>query len=419
MNKEIIDKYNNLFHKANDLYQQKEYKKALSIYQQIRERFPEDTSLLSNLGATLLKLGNIKEAKNILDKALSIDENHISALVNRGSLYKNIGEFQKSKIDLEKAVKLDEANIDANINLAFTYLSLEEYDKAWKHFEYRKQKLDLPICPYNYWNGNFYKNRTILIITEQGLGDAIWLSRFDKLLKEKEMIPIWAVEKPLVDIFVKNGIESFDINYLSNTVEKFFFDYYLYSFDLLKFLNITPKNIQNFPQIKTPYIATNSTLNVDNTSFNIGFAHAGNSNHLNDTNRSIDLEIFSTIFDTQNTYYAIQKEIDREKLISFGLANLFDTSPLLQTFEDTAAIINSMDLIITVDTSLAHLSGAMGKETWLLLPKVADWRWLQKGENTNWYPSIKIFRQEKQGEWNTVLEKVKRQLAKKIEIELV
>ena len=418
MKKQNIDDLNKLFHQANKLYQDEKYEEAINIYKDLLEKIPNDTALLANYASALYKTKQYQKSLNLLNKSLNIDPKHVGSLVNRGDLYKRIGEFDKAKIDLEKAVKLAPNLVDAHINLGFLYLTIKEYQKGWEHLKYRYTKLNLPKCPYPYWNGELKKDKVLLILAEQGFGDTIWMARVNNYLKEKGLLPVWGVDSSLVELFNRNNIEAYEQDFLLQNQNKFLFDYYIYLFDMHRVLNITPINIRNFVDTDRAYIKTQDSLNIKNDSLNIGFAYSGNKKHKNDKNRSIKLDIFSKLFDSNANFFAIQKNVDIEKLISFEKENIFDTSPLLNSFADTAAVVNSMDVIITVDTSLAHLAGAMGKETWLLLPYVADWRWLQEGNNTKWYPSVKIFRQKIDGDWESVIKEISLAINSKM-IELV
>ena len=140
----------------------------------------------------------------------------------------------------------------------------------------------------------------------------------------------------------------------------------------------------------------------------VGFVWSGNSNHKNDHNRSLLLANVLPFFSSKFEYVSLQKEVrEVDNLTLNSNPHILNFSTHLNDFVDTAALIENLDLVISVDTSVAHLSGALGKKTWVLLPDVPDWRWLLDREDSPWYPSIKLYRQTSVGDWNGVLDKVK------------
>jgi hypothetical protein len=147
--------------------------------------------------------------------------------------------------------------------------------------------------------------------------------------------------------------------------------------------------------------------------FRIGFVWAGSANHQNDRNRSCPLEQFHVLVREGITLYSLQKGVDPGDLTKFG-NGLIDLSRDLHDFTDTAAAVQNMDLIITVDTSVAHLAGAMNKPVWVLLPYASDWRWLVDREDSPWYPSAKLFRQTCPGDWETTFNNVVNTLAETV-----
>jgi len=169
------------------------------------------------------------------------------------------------------------------------------------------------------------------------------------------------------------------------------------------------------PTTKTPYLTVPpqttkhwQTKIKQTNKLKIGITWQGNPNHGRDQHRTIDLTKLTPLLNLPNTqYYSLQKN-PTTKLP----AKLIDLNPDLTNFLETAGAIENLDLIITIDTATAHLAGALNKPTWLLLPENADWRWQRKGTTTNWYPSMKLYRQQKQGEWEPVIEKIKQELQK-------
>jgi hypothetical protein len=138
----------------------------------------------------------------------------------------------------------------------------------------------------------------------------------------------------------------------------------------------------------------------------IGLAWSGAPNHKNDHNRSIALSAFAPVLNPQCEYHSLQKEIRAADITFFSSSSIISHAENLSDFLDTASLVSEMDLVITVDTSIAHVAGALGKKVWLLLPFVPDWRWLTEREDSPWYPTVRLFRQPRLGDWNSVITKV-------------
>ncbi len=392
-----------LFKKANDLYSRKRYEDAIDLYRQILAQYPQEPSVRLNLGAALFKIGNIEDAYKIFTDLIEEDPTNLNAWLNRGDLLKKSGRYDEAYADFSTACKIDDESAEAHLFLGLLQLLKGDYKEGWKHFGYREKRLKLPGFPFPRWRAEAGGDRTILVVTEQGLGDTLQLVRFDAVLRNMGLFPFWSVRTPLVGLLKQNGIEAFDERILDTLCEKNSFDFYTYAFDIPAVLEATPETLY----APSRYLQTKSTLNVDSSRFNVAFAHKGNPEHAGDRFRSMPLETFAPILENEKCdFYSTQLDIDQKELISLKRENLFDTAPLLEDFADTAAVINSMDLVITVDTSLAHLAGAMGKPVWLLLPHVPDWRWGLDTSKTPWYPSIELFRQTAINEWEPVVQRV-------------
>jgi hypothetical protein len=240
-----------------------------------------------------------------------------------------------------------------------------------------------------FWNGEDIKGKRLLVFSEQGFGDAMQCIRY--LPKIKDVTLIGELQQNLVPLME----DFFDITLGRSdnfNVDKPFMDTeydYIVSFSSLPYL--LDQELKNIPSC--PYLFGDSRFKVDKSKFNVGIVWAGNPVHPNDINRSCPLEYFTKLLQIENIQlYNLQKGKKFEGAIDCELNN----------FQDTADIIKELDLVISVDTAVAHLAGAMNKKVFLLLPFCHDHRWLLNSDKSPWYPSMKIFHQKKAGDWDSI-----------------
>jgi hypothetical protein len=179
---------------------------------------------------------------------------------------------------------------------------------------------------------------------------------------------------------------------------------------LLKLLNINPLNDVNIlPNFNIEN--KESKFIKQNSDIKIGFNFAGNSKHLNDHNRSMSFDNFKPLFAIKNTsYYSFHIDEQKKMVQECELDNVIDLSERINNFNDTAVLLKEMDLVITIDSSLAHLAGSLGVKTWVMLSKVPDWRWMLDRSDSPWYPTIRLFRQEELKDWDSVISEIKKAL---------
>jgi hypothetical protein len=254
------------------------------------------------------------------------------------------------------------------------------------------------------------QGKTILIYGEQGLGDFIQFCRYVKLVSDLGAKVILETPEALAGL-----MESLEgISQLVIKGEEF--PIYDYQSPLLSLPLAFHTNLNSIPNA-VGYINLDHHLNKtmewkarlgSKLKPRVGLVWSGNPRHKNDHNRSLLLRDIFPFLPNQFEYISLQKEVrEVDKLTLDSNPLILNFASYLNDFLDTAALIDNLDLVITVDTSVAHLSGALGKKTLLLLPYVADWRWLLDREDSPWYPSMKLYRQHAIGDWNSVLDKVK------------
>ena len=436
------------------LAKQDKHQEAINAYDEalkIREDFIE---VLFNKSNSMIELLKEEEAIKILEKILKIDSKHANSLANKGILLNKFSKYTQSidyflgaininqelkeahsglgesmlylnrnheaLIAFDKAIEIDPSFSSAYLNKAFSYLVMGEFKKGWLFYEYRWKTKD----PAAYLHPQLPQLKTlkgisdkcILVWAEQGLGDTLQFSRYISLLQDRGADIIFEVQPSLFGLF--SSQEWCSVIARGNPFRKPDYQTPLLSLPLL-----FETDLASIPSCNT-VLKTNAdrvakfhkTLSLGKDRLNIGLACSGNSEHKNDRNRTMPLHHIAPLLPLANVFL-IQKEVRASDLeflgdhpeIHFMGAELYD-------FEDTAAVVQNMDLIISVDTSLAHLAGSLGKKLLVLLPWAPEWRWLLNRQDSPWYPSATLLRQPSMGDWGAVIEKV-REFAKNIVIE--
>ena len=362
------------------------------------------------LGILYKKIALYDESLIAFDIAVKINPNLDKAYVNMGAINFLKGQYEEAITLFQKAISINNDNADAHWNLALSLLLRGDFKRGWREYEYRWRLKDAIIPKINIplWDGKTNKGR-ILIITEQGLGDAIQFIRYVKPLSQRGLQVSVQCQRELKNLF-KN---------IPN-LETFTFDDYLPDFDFFSPILTLPylfeTTLETIP-CEIPYLFANNDKIVKfqrligkNEKQKVGLVWAGKGSHEMDMNRSINLSMLSSLFELKNIeFYSLQKG-DASKEVSL-FNNIIDLTGHLEDFSDTAGLIYYLDLIITVDTSVAHLAGAMGKKVWILLPFCPDWRWLLDKEDSPWYPTARLFRQKKAGDWIEVIHNVTQELS--------
>lgn len=412
---DFIDALNN---KGNAMKGLKRYNEALEIYEEVLKINPLFLDSLNNKANCLKALKKYEEAITIYNKAININENFVEAIYNQGICYYLLGNFSSAIECNEKVIKLNPNFKEGHYNLGLLQLTVGNYAEGWKHYEWRKnqnnQKTEYPIQDKEKeWLGDHnIKNKIIYIIKEQGLGDYINYCRYLPMVEAlgaKIILDTPDVLKPLID--------NMKINYThTSELKKINFDHYCYICSLPYVFN---SNLNNIPN-KVPYFSTsNEEINywkkkIFKTSRKkIGLKWSGSKAHKNDKNRSLKLNEILSLFELPFEFYSLDFDLSEEdKQIIKKIPNLNFYGEDLLGLERTAGLIHNLDLIISVDTSMAHLSGALGKEVWILLHEIPDYRWLLDTDKTIWYPSAKLFRKKKFEKWENIIQIIKKNLLK-------
>jgi tetratricopeptide (TPR) repeat protein/ADP-heptose:LPS heptosyltransferase len=373
------------------------------------------------LGNAMKGLGALAKAKEYHLKALKINPECAEAHYNLGSTLKELGETRHAIDHMRVAVRLSPGLSIAHWNLSLALLLQGEYQEGLEEYEWRDRHVDRIHARPSVvrWNGCAkIEDDTLTVVSEQGLGDILQFMRYVNLLSSGGIRINFIAPLKLHDLIRESNIADYVISPdRANTILK---GAWVPLMSIPKILGVTPQT----PMANDPYISTNKkllnkwrSLIAREHRVVVGICWQGNPRVENSEQRgrSLPLEKFSKIARMENiSLLSLQKGFGGEQLETCSFKDRFvgfqDLVNQTWDFLETAAVIASCDLVITTDTSVAHLAGGMGKSTWLLLKKVPDWRWGLEGEETFWYPSIRLFRQREHGNWDEVMDRVAEEL---------
>ncbi|MEA2027454.1 MAG: tetratricopeptide repeat protein [Campylobacterota bacterium] len=402
---------------ANTYYMQKDFAQSIIYYEKALTINPSHIETWNTIGVVYKDEENYNQAKECLQKAIELNPEYAEAYYNMGTLFKLQNNLSEAKKYLQQATLYDGEFIEAKWNLTLVYLVEKNYQEGFKRYHYRyhtnhpSQNTRIPNINKLLKSIENIQNRTILITKEQGLGDLIQFIRFVPYLPIHNS---YIVEVPpsLVKLF---SYSYPNITFVSD-IKDIEFDY---NFPLMDSAYLLDTTYDTLPNSKR-YLSVNGNdskaikdkCNFQNDKLKIAINYQGSKTHTNDHNRSIPLE--QLLLYLQNSpqiqLYSLQFERTQEEDRLLKENNIINFGKEAKDFYDTACFIDNMDLVISVDTSVAHLSAAMGKKTVILLPFAPDWRWGLDDSKTNWYESVTLFRQQKRGSWDEPLEEIVKQL---------
>ena len=392
------------------LQQQGKLAEAFNCYQQVLEIEPHNPEAQNNIGAFYHEQGNTKTAIDHYRQALSLKPDFVDAINNLGHALVDLGNFKEAFYCHRRALELQPDNATAHVEFSLTLLLFGDYQRGFAEYEWRWRTPTLQPRQFQQplWDGSDLHSKTILLHVEQGLGDSIQFIRYAPILRSRGAKVIVACYQELMRLFATvAGIEYLSVSFEDLPV----FDFHAPLMSLPRILGTTLETIPaNIPYF-TPPAECKFALASD-AKVKVGIVWAGSPTRRKDHQRSCSLSDFIPLFDvTEIAFYSLQKNLsDRDRtLLNHYLVP--DLSPHLDDFADTASAISQLDLVISVDTSVAHLAGALGKPVWVLLGFAPDWRWLLDREDNPWYPTARLFRQSQPQNWQELVQDVQAALS--------
>jgi Flp pilus assembly protein TadD len=365
------------------------------------------------LGNALREVGDLPGAVAAYRKCVEVRPDWAEAHSNLGAALNETGNPEEAEGALKKSISLKRDSIDAHWNLALVLLARGDFSRGWLEYEWRRrlenQKGLINRFTQPEWNGCDVAGLTVLIQSEQGLGDTIQFIRFAPLLARRGAKVIVECQPKLCPLLRKmEGIEQV----VARGEPLPFFDTHV---RLLSLPGILHTRVESIPE-QVPYLKTEPEREkrwkrkIGNVGFNIGIAWQGSSLYKGDRFRSIPLEHFAALARVPGVrLWSLQKGTGSEQIAKAAFPIMQFDEPMDEeagAFVDTAAAMKGLDLVVSSDTSVPHVAGALGAAVWLALPYAADWRWLISRDDCPWYPTMRLFRQETFGDWAGVFERI-------------
>ncbi|MGD0462614.1 MAG: tetratricopeptide repeat-containing glycosyltransferase family protein [Tepidisphaeraceae bacterium] len=374
-----------------------------------------------NLAAACRRLGKTDEAIAEARRAIELEADYAEAYLNLASALIDAGRQGEAAAAMARTLEIRPDYAEAHYNLAIQLLLHGDFERGWKEYEWRT-RLKSPIAAREFsaarWDGGDLGGKTILLWGEQGLGDVIQFVRYVPRVLERGAKVVLEVFMPLVRLF-QHSVQGVKVAIAGQPLPSFDVHFPILSLPLA--LGTTLAAIP----APTPYLAAPAELvrlwgrrfNDGGRSLRVGLVWAGRRMHINDRNRSMRLNQLAGLKDIAGaSFYSLQKGPPRAQIADGAFAGrLIDWTDQLDDFADTAGLMANLDLVITVDTAVAHLAGAIGKRTWLLLSTPPDWRWLLERSDSPWYPTMQLFRRNRADDWSGVIASVAEALGREID----
>jgi tetratricopeptide (TPR) repeat protein len=395
------------------------FEEALADSKRAHALDPTIPDICDSIGSIFQRQNQFVEALRWFDRALRLRPNFVSALINKAASLAEMHRFDECFEVYALLKTIDPENADAEWNQTLTQLLTGNFEAGWAGREARWRVPSLPNPPLKVTQPRWYgdgaiEGKTILIWPDEGLGDTIQFARYVPMVAECGARVILLVQGDVVPLL--SGLPGVSQCISSSAPSRL-------AFDLHCPLGSLPlafgTRLETIPAA-TSYVPSPSETHREvwegrlgpRDRLRVGLVWSGNPKHKNDHNRSISLRALSAILDVDATFVSLQKDPrPDDKAVLLERIDIVDFTDKLTDFVETAALISCLDLVITVDTSVAHLSGALGRPTWILLPYTPDWRWLLNRDDNPWYPTVRLFRQSDTLDYGPVIDRVRAELA--------
>lgn len=385
---------------------------ALANYDRAVALRPDFAEALYNRGNVLKELKRTDAALASYDRAIALCPGHADAHNNRGQVLKDLMRYDEALASYDAALAVQPLHVRAHGNAAALRLLTGDLSRGWQHYEWRWERDVLVAAKRNFpqpqWRGDTaIAGKTILVYAEQGLGDTIQFCRYVPMLTNAGARVVLEVQPPLHELMAAS-LEGVQIVDKGSSLPTFDLHCPLLSLPLA-----FGTRLETIPAAEAYLRAPAERLAAWQARLGaaqgprVGLVWSGNARHERDGERSIALQALLPLMDVGAAFVSLQKEIRAEdRAILQARGDIFHFGDELKDFSDTAALVAQLDLVISVDTSVAHLAAALGKPTWILLTYIPDWRWLLARDDSPWYPTARLFRQDATKAWDGVIARV-------------
>ncbi len=382
---------------------------ALEFYQQGVKQFLDHPQLNHQYGLCLVDAKKWQPAIVQLEKALTINPDNAETMNSLGIVHMHLGDDVHAMDWFDQSLEKDSQFAMAHMNKGVLLLKQKQYKAGWKEYAWRWQTPQfVPFqCQKPQWQGEDISDKVLLVHSEQGMGDQMMFWQFLPKLAERCQKLIYFGPETLAPLVAE--VDGVAESRIPGSLSSDLFDVYVPLMDVAMHLSVEVDQLpmaRNY--IKVPKQVVVSELSGD---FKIGLSWTGSPAHHNNTARSVSLDEMLKIVDgVDASFYSLQMPLSAEEREQLQQAGVTDLEAELPGFARTAALVDQLDLVITIDSATAHLAGAMGKKTWVLLGDHPDWRWHGEGLESEWYPTVKLFRKKDYANWQQLLVDVKKQI---------
>lgn len=410
---QYADALNNL---GNVLEELSQFEQAIGVYRQVLNLRPDLPEAHNNLATALKQTGQLDEAIVHYRQAIALRPEFFEAHSNLGNALGEAGLLDEAEASFQKALAIEPNYHEAAWNLGLLRLLQGDFERGWEAYEARN-RLALRLGPSeeanrafreSLWHGEDLSGRRILLLGEQGLGDTIQFIRYAPLVAARGGRVLLYCQPRLKNLLTGQlGIE--EVRIIGEELPSF--DVCCPSMSLPHVLGTREKTIPaDMPYLRMDTAAVEQwrrRIQQFPRMLSVGLVWAGNPTYRNDRNRTIKLGALSPLLSVPGVrFFSLQKGAAAAEFKTFQSDNFVDWTLELNDLTDTAALIENLDLVISVDTAVAHLAGALANSVWLLLPLTPDWRWMLGRSDTPWYPTMRLFRQPRRGDWQTPINQI-------------
>lgn len=403
------------------LHSLKRYEEALADNQRAYALNPGNADTCNNIGATLQFLSRDEEALPWFDRAVELRPGHVLALLNKAASQLQTHRHTEAERTYRQVQAIDPGNPEPDWNLSLLYMLTGNFEVGWAMREARWKKANPGVYPKfsvpRWFGERTIEGKTIVICADEGLGDTIQFARYVPMVAALGARVILVVDPPAHALLsglpgvlqcVRKDIGSlppFDLHCPMSGLPLAFGTR----------LDTIPPGAAYLPALPESRLRAWEDRLGPRSRLRVGLVWSGNPAHSNDHNRSTSLRTFARILDLDATFLSLQKDPRPDDLALLReRADIVDLTADLGDFVETAALLSCLDVVVTVDTSVAHLAAALGRPTWILLPYDPDYRWLLGRDDSPWYPTARLFRQNEKRDYAPVLDRVRGELERLI-----
>jgi Flp pilus assembly protein TadD len=391
---------------------------AADCFREVLRLRPEHADAHSNLGNALQMLDQVEESIACYETAIRLRPDHLDAHLYLGNALQILGQFEKSHQCYEDVIRFAPNHAQGHLCRALSWLLSGDFERGWLEHDWRFRCPGSPALPTDRpcWDGSPLGGKSILLYADHGLGDGLQFIRYARWVAERGGRTIVACQRPMERLVATcDGVHQI----LSEGTPASDFEVYAPVMSLPRIFGTTLATIP----ADVPYLFPDPSLvsrwrdelgpKSSGSVFKVGIAWQGNPGHGNDLRRSFRLDQLEPLARIPGVrLHSLQKGAGTEQLAELGdRFEVIELGSRLDDLMDTAALMANLDLIVTPDTSIAHLAGAIGAPAWVALPLAPDWRWLLGRDDSPWYPTLRLFRQQRPGDWADVFDRMARQLA--------